>query len=74
MAQRNLDYARMAKLGFLLGIALFVVGTGGEFVGHAAYSSLPGWEETLLTDSVVAGIFVGFVSVFGFGIVMPLVE
>ncbi|WP_435348137.1 hypothetical protein [Haloarchaeobius sp. HRN-SO-5] len=74
MRHGNLDYARLTKLGFLLGLGLFVAGTGGEFVGHALYGALPAWEETLLTDSVLLGILTSFVSVFGFGIVMPLVE
>lgn len=75
MQQRqSLDYARLTKFGFLLGLGLFVAGAGGEFVGHAIWGTLPAWEETLLTDSVGLGIIVGFVSVFGFGIVMPLLE
>jgi hypothetical protein len=74
MRNENLDYARLTKVGFMLGLGLFVAGLGGEFVGHALYGTLPAWEETLLTDSVLLGILTGFASVFGFGIVMPLLE
>jgi hypothetical protein len=72
--RKSLDYARLTKLGVLLGLGLFVVGAGGEFVGHAVWGTLPAWEETLLTDSVGLGIVVAFCSVFGFGIAMPLLE
>ena len=72
--RRSLDYARLTRVGFLLGLALFVAGAGGESVGHAIWGTLPAWEETLLTDSVGLGILVAFCSVFGFGIAMPLLE
>ncbi|MFC4405227.1 DUF7860 family protein [Haloarchaeobius iranensis] len=75
MQQRNsLDYSRLTRVGFLLGLGLFVAGAGGEFVGLAIWGTLPAWEETLLTDSVALGIVVAFCSVFGFGIAMPLLE
>ncbi|WP_435360143.1 hypothetical protein [Haloarchaeobius sp. DFWS5] len=74
MKHGNTDYPRLTKLGFLLGVGLFAAGAGGEIVGHALFGTLPGWEDALLTDSVFLGIVVAFVSVFGFGIVMPLLE
>ena len=75
MHKRNsMDYARLTKVGFLFGLGLFVAGAGGEFVGHAVWGTLPAWEETLLLDSMGLGIVAAFVSVFGFGIVMPLLE
>ena len=74
MRNSNIDYARLTKLGFLLGLGLFVAGTSGELVGHALYGALPAWEETLLTDSALLGILTSFLSVFGFGILLPLLE
>ncbi|WP_254761942.1 hypothetical protein [Natrinema marinum] len=68
------DYPELAKAGFFLGLALFVVGTGGELVGHAMFGSLPQWENTLLFALTIVGFAVGFTSPFLFGIVMPLVE
>jgi len=71
---RQIDYAFYAKAGFLLGLALFVVGAGGEVVGHAFFEPLPAWGETILFDMEVVGLVVGFSSPIGFGIVLPLTE
>jgi len=70
----RLDYAKFAKYGFLLGIAMLTVGAAGEIVGHAYVGSLPAWEETLFFDLEVLGILVALVSPFLFGIFLPLVE
>lgn len=70
----DLDYATLAKGGFLLGFGLFVLGAGGELVGHALYESLPAWENTLFLYSEGAGLLVAFVSPILFGIVLPLME
>ena len=71
---RSLDHARLAKLGFYLGLGLFALGGGGEIVGHALYGSLPAWEDALLFDIEVIGLLVGFFSPFVFGIALPLIE
>lgn len=70
----DLDYGRLTKYGFALGVVLFAPGAAGSAVGPAVAGSFPGWERTLLVDSEVVGILVAFVSVFGFGIVLPLTE
>jgi hypothetical protein len=70
----NLDHAFLAKAGFLLGLALFAVGGGGEVFGHAMYGSLPAWETTLFFDLEVLGLLIGFFSPFVFGIFLPLAE
>jgi hypothetical protein len=64
------DYPELAKAGFLVGLALFVVGTGGELVGHAVFGSVPGWENAVLFALTI----VGFFSPLVFGIALPLVE
>ncbi|MEF8851622.1 MAG: hypothetical protein V5A44_03730 [Haloarculaceae archaeon] len=71
---RQIDYAFYAKAGFLLGLALFVVGTGGELVGTVLFGSLPVWEETLLVDLEILGILAGLCAPLGFGVVLPLTE
>jgi hypothetical protein len=71
---RSLDHARMAKLGFLIGLGLFLAGAGGEFLGQAVLGGLPEWEATLLFDVEVIGLLVGFFSPFVFGIALPLLE
>ena len=70
----SLDHATLAKLGFLLGLGLFLAGAGGEYVGHALLGGLPAWEDTLLFDMEVLGLLVGFFSPLVFGVVLPLLE
>lgn len=70
----NLDYGRLAKTGFFLGLGLFVVGSGGEFIGHAFFEPLPTWETALLFDFEILGILIGFFSPFLFGVALPLTE
>ncbi|WP_254525159.1 hypothetical protein [Natrinema caseinilyticum] len=68
------EYPELAKTGFLLGLVLFVVGSGSELIGHALFGSLPQWENTLFVTLIAVGFLVGFFSPFVFGVVMPLVE
>ena len=70
----DLDYARLTKAGFALGVCLFALGAVGSALGPAMVGPLPNWERTLLVEGEVAGILIAFVSVFGFGIVLPLTE
>lgn len=70
----DLDYPRLAKFGFLLGLGLFALGAGGEVVGHALYGSLPAWENTLFVFSEGIGLVIGFFSPIVFGILLPLTE
>jgi hypothetical protein len=68
------DYARTAKLGFLVGLVLWTVGALGGVVGQALFGPLPGWETVLLTDAEVLGVLVGLLSPLLFGVVLPLAE
>jgi len=75
MAQyASLDYPTLAKTGFLLGVALFVLGGLGEIVARAVFGGLPGWEQTLFFDMEVLGILLGLFSPLVFGIALPLIE
>lgn len=75
MANYNsMDYASLAKSGFLLGLGLVTIGVGGEFLGQALFGSLPEWEHTLFLYSEGVGIVVGFFSVWVFGVALPLLE
>lgn len=67
------DYSKRAKQGFLAGAGLFLAGAVGELFGHT-YLSLPGWGEAVLLDAIVLGTLSALVSVFVFGIILPLVE
>jgi hypothetical protein len=70
----NLDYERLTKIGFLLGVGLLVAGAAGELLGHALYGPLPAWENTLFTSAEGIGIALGLLSPFVFGIFLPLTE
>jgi len=70
----DLDYATLAKRGFLLGLGLFVLGGFGEIVGHAVPGLLSGTVETVLFDLEVLGVLIGLVAPLVFGIVLPLTE
>lgn len=69
----NLDYADVAKKGFVLGVALFALGAVGEILGHA-YLALPAVAEQVLFGMEVTGIAVGFLVPIIFGAVLPLTE
>jgi hypothetical protein len=70
----DIDYARLAKLGFALGVAAFAVGATGELAGRALYGSLPAWEDALFFDLEVLGIVLTLLSPFVFGVLLPLTE
>lgn len=71
---RGLDHARIAKTGFIAGIALFVVGVVGELLGHALLSSMPPTADQALLALEILGVLVGFLVPIVFGAVLPLVE
>jgi len=68
------NYAKLAKSGFLLGLTLFVVGAGAEFIGHTYFKPVPGWEDTLFVGMEMIGILTGLISPFLFGIFLPLTD
>ncbi|WP_435159644.1 hypothetical protein [Haladaptatus sp. DFWS20] len=70
----KLDYPKLTKTGFLLGVALVAIGALGEIVGSALFGPLPGWENMLFTDLEILGILLGLLSPFVFGIFLPLTE
>lgn len=70
----SLDYARFAKLGFLLGLVLLVIGAGGGLAAHAYFTPVPAWEDALFVDLEIIGVLLGLLSPLLFGVVLPLVE
>lgn len=70
----RLDYEKYTKRGFLLGLALFLLGAAGSSVGTGLAAGLPNWELTMFFDLMVVGVAVGFVAVFVFGIFLPLTD
>ena len=71
---RNMDYAPIAKAGFVGGLALFVIGVVGELAGHAVLASMPPTAEQGLFAMEVLGVLVGFFVPVVFGAVLPLTE
>ena len=70
----NLDYPKLTKRGFGLGLGLFCFGVCGALFGPLVFGPLPAWEETLFVESEAAGIAIAFLSIILFGIVLPLTE
>jgi hypothetical protein len=68
------SYGQLAKGGFLLGVAMLLVGAAGELAISAHLLTLPAWEETLFFDLEVLGIVFFLFSPFVFGIFLPLVD
>lgn len=70
----DIEYERMAKAGFLFGLAAFALGAGGELLAAGMHWSLPAWEHALLVDMEVVGTLLALFSPLVFGIILPLTE
>ena len=70
----NVDYARWAKGGFLFGLAMFVVGTGGEYLLVQLHRDIPEVVHVVLIDLGLVGILFAVLLPIIFGVVMPLTE
>ncbi|MCU4718840.1 DUF7860 family protein [Halapricum hydrolyticum] len=70
----DLDYPKLTRRGFALGVGLLVVGLLGEVLGPAVVGSLPTWGHTLFLDLEMLGILVGLFAPLVFGIALPLTE
>lgn len=70
----DLDYQWWAKTCFLVSIALFAIGAGGELVAAAMHVTLPAWEDALFTDLEIIGTLGALFLPLLFGIVLPLTE
>lgn len=68
------DYRTWVKSGVGIAVALFVIGELGQVLAPHLQSTVPDWETTLFVAISVVGILVGVLSVFVFGIAMPLME
>lgn len=72
--QRDVDYARVAKLGFLVGAGLFLLGVVGELVAHVLVAGIPETVDQLFLGMEVGGILVALFIPIVFGAVLPLME
>lgn len=70
----NLDYASLTKGGVAMSAATFALALLVQFGARAAGITLPAWEVTLLTDLEYLSILGIVLSVFVFGVVLPLTE
>lgn len=71
---RGIDYAGVAKLGFVAGVVLFAAGGLGEIVLHSLVSTLPAWSVQMFFTLEVLGVVVGLLVPLVYGIVLPLTE
>jgi hypothetical protein len=53
---------------------MFVLGLLGETLGPLVFGQLSAWEHTLFFDLEAFGVVILLLSVFVFGIVLPLTE
>ncbi|QLD85281.1 hypothetical protein HWV23_05915 [Natronomonas halophila] len=72
--QQNLDYGRIAKLGFFAGAAMFIIGAVGGVIGRSLAAGMPDVAGQLFISLEVVGVLVGLLVPLVFGIVLPLVE
>jgi hypothetical protein len=72
--QRNLDYERIAKLGFFAGVAMFVTGAVGEAIGRTMTTGMPAVADQLFISLEIVGVLAGLLVPLVFGIVLPLIE
>lgn len=70
----NLDYPKLTRRGFLLGLLLLCAGAAGEAFLPVLVGPLPSWEDTILLDVEMLGPVVAFLSPIVFGFVLPLTE
>lgn len=71
---QRLAYARYARGGFALGVAMFVLGILGHALGPALFGPLPEWELTLFVAMELGGIALALCSPIVFAVVLPLIE
>lgn len=71
---QRLAYSQYARGGFVLGVAVFVLGILGHAVGPALFGPLPEWELTLFTAMELGGIGLALCSPIVFAVVLPLIE
>lgn len=72
--QQNLDHARIAKVGFFAGVAMFLFGAVGEAIGRTMTRGIPEMANQLFISLEIVGVLVGLLIPLVFGIVLPLVE
>lgn len=72
--QQNLDYGRIAKLGFFAGVAMFIIGAVGEVIGRTMTTGMPAVADQLFLSLEVVGVLAGLLVPLIFGIVLPLIE
>ncbi|WP_330631341.1 DUF7860 family protein [Halocatena halophila] len=70
----TVNHELLVKLGFSVGVGLFVLGAAGQGLLPAITGPLPSWEQSLLLGAEEVGLVVGFFSPFVFGILLPLIE
>jgi len=73
MTHSHIDYPKITKVGFVLSVALVLVGFVGSWAVAGA-AGVPAWEKTLFFDAEVVGTLGILLVPMVFGVIMPLVE
>mgnify|MGYP000188678963 CR=1 FL=1 len=70
----NLDYPTLTKRAVLGCASLFLLAMAVEVGAMVTGTTLPPWEHALLVDLELFGVVGAFLSVFVFGVALPLTE
>lgn len=70
----HLDYGRLTKIGFTLGISMFLTGALGEFLLHELVAEIDPIIDSAFFSLEVGGLLLGLLSPFVFGVFLPLTE
>lgn len=70
----TMNYVRLAKLGFAIGLTLFCTGAIGELILHSMWAEPPANVDQMLFWMEALGLIIGLFSPIIFGIFMPLTE
>lgn len=68
------NYAHGTKYGVTLGMIMLLFGVLGQLIAPRIQGSLPDWELSIFIWISGGGILVVLLSVFLFGVVLPLTE
>ncbi|SHG41706.1 DUF7860 family protein [Halobaculum gomorrense] len=70
----DVNYPKLTKLSVLAFFALFVVTARLNAWLSMTGTAVPAWEEVLLVDIELLSVIGVFLSVFVFGVLLPLTE
>ncbi|WP_435063566.1 hypothetical protein [Halobaculum sp. EA56] len=70
----NLDYPTLTERALLVCVAVFLLAIAVEAAAAVTGTTLPAWERALLVDLELFAVVGSSLSVFVFGVALPLTE